>query len=328
MLKVDAHQHFWSYRADEHPWMAGDAMTPLRRDFLPADLQPLLQRQGVAATVAVQARASEGETRYLLSLAAQVPWVAGVVGWIDLQAPDIVARCAAWQEAQPSRGGHLVGFRHQVQDEADAQGWLLQPDVVRGVQAVQRAGFVYELLYTQRQLGALAQVVARHDGGPLVLDHLGKPDIAAMQADAAVFEDWRRALAPLRAAPHVFLKLSGLVTEADWQRGLDETAWLWIERCLDEALALVGPERLLWGSDWPVCTLATDADTVLRRFSQWLQTRLSADGQQAVWAANAVRCYGLAVAGHEAAREAAGSSGGADALGQCIVDRQFPDNGV
>lgn len=293
MQKIDTHQHFWPYRPEHYPWMAGEGLAPLRRDFLPDDLAPLLTRHQVGASIAVQARGEEVETRFLLELASQTPWIAGVIGWINLQAEDIDERLAAWATAHPDQGGKLLGFRHQVQDEINASDWLLRDPVKRGLDAVQRAGFVYELLFLPHQLGHLGAIVSHHDAHTLVLDHLGKPPIARMQQDAAHFDDWKAALSPLRDAPHVVLKLSGLVTEADWTHGLDERAWDWIERCLDAALALVGPERLLWGSDWPVCTLAAPYDEVFQRFEAWAQDRLSATGQQAVWAGNATRCYRL-----------------------------------
>lgn len=293
MQKIDTHQHFWPYQPDDYPWMAGDGLDPLRRDFLPADLAPLIARHQVDATIAVQARGQDEETRFLLTLAEQTPWIAGVIGWINLRADDIDDQLATWAAAHPAHGGKLLGFRHQVQDEADASDWLLRDTVARGLQAVQRAGFVYELLFLPNQLGHLGAIVCRHDAHTLVLDHLGKPPIARMQQDAEHFANWQAALAPLRNAPHVMLKLSGLVTEADWRHGLDEQAWPWIYRCFDTALNLVGPERLLWGSDWPVCTLAASYDEVFRRFDTWMQDRLSADEQQAVWAGNARRCYRL-----------------------------------
>ncbi|MDO4682442.1 MAG: amidohydrolase family protein [Lautropia sp.] len=291
--KIDTHQHFWSYQPEQYPWMASDGLAPLRRDFLPDDLAPVIQPHQVDATIAVQARGEAGETAFLLSLARHTPWIVGVIGWIDLRAPDIGERLAECAPQHPREGDRLLGFRHQVQDEPDASQWLLHESTARGLDALQRAGFVYELLFLPSQLGELARIVDRHDAHTLVLDHLGKPPIARMQQDASAFSDWQASLAPLRHTPHVMLKLSGLVTEADWQRGLDESAWGWIRQCLDSALELVGPSRLLWGSDWPVCTLAAPYEEVFQRFDDWARTRLSADEQQALWADNARRCYRL-----------------------------------
>ncbi|MDO5103522.1 MAG: amidohydrolase family protein [Lautropia sp.] len=294
MLKrIDTHQHFWAYEPEHYPWMAGEALGPLRRDFLPDDLAPLITHHQVSSTIAVQARGCDEETRFLLDLACHTPWIAGVIGWIDLQAADISEQLAICADTHPGHGGKLLGFRHQVQDEADAGQWLLRDTVMHGLRAVQQAGFVYELLFLPHQLHELAAIVGRYDAHHLVLDHLGKPPIARMQHDARHFADWQTALAPLRDTPHVMLKLSGLVTEADWVNGLDEQAWHWLYRCFDAALSLVGPERLMWGSDWPVCTLAATYDDVFQRFDAWAQDRLSITEQQAIWADNALRCYQL-----------------------------------
>lgn len=292
-LKIDTHQHFWHWREEDHPWMASDTFQPLRRNFLPDDLAPVLEQHDVAATIAVQARGCTDETRLLLELADTTPWMVGVIGWLDLQANDVDSQLESLRQHHPCQGGKLLGFRHQVQDEADAATWLQRPAVSRGLDALQRAGFVYELLLLPTQLSALEDIVRRYDAHTLVLDHLAKPPIARMKSDAALFEQWRRALLCLQHQSHVVLKLSGLVTEADWQQGLDETEWSWLVRCLDAALDIAGPQRLMWGSDWPVCTLAASYGDVSSHFEQWVRDRLSPTEQRAVWYENALCCYQL-----------------------------------
>ena len=238
-LRIDAHQHFWRYDAAEYGWI-DNAMTGLKRDFLPADLRREMDAAGFDASVAVQARQTPEETQWLLALADAHPFVAGVVGWIDLRASDVEAELERVR-AHP----RLVGLRHIVQAEAD--DFLARPDVRRGVAALQRADVPYDLLVYARQLRAVVEFV---DGFPrqrFVLDHLGKPDIRANG-----FESWKQNFAALARFPNVCCKLSGLVTEAHW----DSWTPSQLRPYIDVALEAFGPERLMIGSDWPVCTLA------------------------------------------------------------------------
>ena len=225
---VDAHQHFWDPARATYPWMTDDR---LRRRFGPEDLAPLLRAHGVDGTVVVQARQELEETRELLAFAAEHDWVLGVVGWVDLTG-DVPAQLR--ELADP----RLVGVRHVVEDEADLR-WLLRDEVQRGLDAVAAAGLVYDLLVRTPQLGAAVETARRHPGLQLVLDHAGKAP-----HDPAEHAAWESGVEALSELPNVACKISGLFTEAD-PAGTAERALRWF-----------GPERCLWGSDWPVCTLA------------------------------------------------------------------------
>ena len=227
---IDAHQHFWDPARAEYSWMTDDVAT-LRRRFGADDLEPLLYEYGVTGTVVVQARQSLDETRDLLALAASTPFVLGVVGWVDLT-DDVAAQLAEFD------GAPLVGIRHLVHDEADPT-WLLRDDVQRGLTAVGEAGLAYDLLVRVRELPAAIETARTHSGMRFVLDHVAK-----RPAEASAQRTWERGVAELSECANVACKISGLFTEAEPA----ETAAL--------ALRLFGPERCMWGSDWPVTLLA------------------------------------------------------------------------
>jgi L-fuconolactonase len=277
---VDAHHHLWDPARRQYPWMTG-RFTALdeRRDV--AALQAVAEPAGVTATVAVQAVHSEEETRDLLAAAASPGLVAGVVGWVDLTAADVAERLAALREA--SGGERLVGIRHQVHDEPDPPGWLSRDDVRRGLRAVADAGLAYDLLLFPPQLPVACELAAALPELRLVLDHGAKPPIAA-----GGWEPWSSDLAALAAHEHVAGKLSGLVTEAAWD-GWREAG---IERYAARLLELFGPERLMWGSDWPVCTLAASYAEVLELARAALGSLTEAE-RAAVLAGTATRVYRL-----------------------------------
>ncbi|HWX65325.1 MAG TPA: amidohydrolase family protein [Rhodanobacter sp.] len=280
MTRIDAHQHFWRYRATDFPWMnAGMAM--LQRDWLPGDLRPLLDAQGVDACIAVQARSAEDETDFLLALADTHPWIAAVVGWVDLRADDLEQRLARWHGTD-----RLAGFRHLLQDEPDVHGFVTDAMFNRGVATLQAQGKVYEVLLRAPQLPLAPAFCARHDHHWLVLDHLGKPAIGGA-GDAA----WRASLRELAAMPHVACKLSGLVTEVAGGT-LDDAV---LHRYLDAALELFGAQRLMIGSDWPVCLLRATYPQVHGIVTRWA-ARLGESEQQALYGGTAARCYGLSTA--------------------------------
>lgn len=278
-MKIDAHQHFWRYRSEDYPWMSAD-MAVLRRDWLPEDLQPLLEAHGFDGCIAVQARCSEAETDFLLELARQHDWIAAVVGWADLRAADLPQRLERWAQA-----AKLVGFRHLVQDEADVAGFLSNRDFRRGVKTLQQSSLVYEILVSARQLVPVPAFCAACDRHWLVLDHLGKPAIR----DGA-YGTWRRQLLPLASMDHVACKLSGLVTEAADAKGHFDASEL--PRYLDTALEVFGPERLMFGSDWPVCLLAASYADVVEIVEQWT-AKLSASERSAIRGDTANRIYAL-----------------------------------
>lgn len=277
-MRIDAHQHFWRYRAQDYPWIT-HGMEALRADHLPTDLAPLLARHGVDASIAVQARADEAETDFLLELAQDEARIAGVIGWVDLRAPDLPRRLARWDGAVK-----LKGFRHLVQDEPDAAACLRCDAFNRGVAQLQQSGNVYELLLRAPHLGAAPAFCAANDAHWLVLDHLGKPEVGG-HGDA----EWQRHLAALARMPHVVCKLSGLVTEIGSRNVFDAM----FHRYLDAALELFGAQRLLFGSDWPVCLLKASYARVYELIAGWAQ-RLSANEAAAVFGGNAMRVYGLA----------------------------------
>lgn len=286
-LRIDAHQHFWRYRAEDYPWI-GAGMDLLAQDQLPADLQPLLQQHGIAATIAVQARSGREETRFLLDLAKDTDWIAGVVGWENLGVADLAERLSEWRA-----GDKLLGFRHQVQDEADARAFLEQADFNRGVALLQEKNYVYDVLVFERQLADTLAFCARHDQHWLVLDHLGKPALREFSQSDAALTRWKKDLLALGQLPHVACKLSGLVTEADWQNGLQPADYQHIRTCLDTALQAFGPQRLMFGSDWPVCLLAASYDQVAALIADWAGANLSRSEQDDLWGGTAARCYGV-----------------------------------
>jgi L-fuconolactonase len=243
---IDTHQHFWRYRADEYAWI-GEDMSAIRRDFLPGDAKREMDAAGVSACVAVQVRQTLDETRWFLELARQHPFIAGVVGWVDLQSPAVGDDLDAF-----AGEGRLVGIRHIVQGEPDGfMGW---PAFRRGLGALQARGIPYDILVYARQLGAAVDLVDALPDQRFLLDHLGKPDIRGGGYDA-----WRRDFDRLAERPNVWCKLSGLVTEAEW-RGWTPAM---LRPYLDRALEAFGPRRLMVGSDWPVCTVAaTYAETM------------------------------------------------------------------
>jgi L-fuconolactonase len=240
---VDAHHHFWDPATADYPWLT-DELATIRRAFGPADLAPELDAAGVEGTVLVQTRSSVDETVEFLATAAATPFVRGVVGWVDLTDPgvgDVLARL----RAAPG-GERLVGIRHQAHDEPDPD-WLVREHVVRGVAVVGGAGLAYDLLVRERELPAALALARRLPDVRFVVDHLAKPRIASGE-----LEPWATRLAEFRELDHVACKVSGMVTEADWSSWIRRDLQPYVDRVLD----VFGPDRLLFGSDWPVCLLA------------------------------------------------------------------------
>jgi L-fuconolactonase len=281
---IDAHHHLWDPSRREYPWMAGDAMDPIRRPYTADDLRAVTKAAGVHATILVQTVSSGEETAEFLATAAVEPVIAGVVGWMDLTAPDVADRLAALE-------GPLVGIRHQVENEPD-DDWLLRPEVVAGLSTVAAAGLAFDLLVRPSQLPAAAEVALRLPQLRLVLDHAAKPPIAAGE-----WEPWASAVAALAARENVVCKLSGLVTEGDW------TGWEvgHLRRYADHVLEVFGPARLLFGSDWPVCELAASYEVVLDAAIA-LTGSLSDAERLAVFEHNARTAYGLDAGGATSSR--------------------------
>ena len=282
-MRIDAHQHFWRYDAGEYGWI-DDSMAALRRDFLPPESVCEMATAGFNGCVAVQARQTLEETRALLALADAHPMIAGVVGWVDLQAGADLVR-----EQVASFGGHpkLVGLRHIVQAEPDDR-FLLRPQVLEGLAVLPDFGLAFDLLIYRHQLAAATECVARLPGHRLVLDHLAKPNIRAGE-----IEPWEHDIRALAAQPHVFAKLSGLITEADWNGWTPDQ----IRPYLDVAFDAFGWQRLMIGSDWPVCLVAGDYLRAMRVVGDYISARPEEE-RQAILGGNAQRFWRLE--GHDA----------------------------
>jgi L-fuconolactonase len=273
---LDAHHHVWDVR--DQDWITGEALAALRRDFTLADLEPEARSAGVTATVVVQTIGAAEETPALLALAAGSDLVAGVVGWTDLTAPDVADTLAALRES--AGGEFLVGIRHQVQGEPDVE-WLCRPDVRRGLAAVAAAGLAYDLVILPQQLPAATATAAALPELRFVLDHLGKPPIAAGSV-----EPWAGQVRALAACPNVSCKLSGMVTEATWRTWTVEDLRPYSNVVLDA----FGPDRVMFGSDWPVCTLAATYGDVTSAADQ-LTRALSRQERDMVFRETAGRFY-------------------------------------
>ena len=278
--RVDGHHHVWDLAARDQPWIKGAAMEPIARAFDIEELVGDAVANGISGGVVVQTVATADETDELLELAGGTPFVLGVVGYVDLCAPDVGERIDRLL-AHPS-GEHLVGLRSPVQDEPDPD-WLAQPAVIAGLRAVADRGLTFDLLIRPHQLAAATRAVRAVPDGRFVLDHLAKPPIASRS-----MEPWAALLAELASSPNVSAKVSGLVTEADW------SAWTVqdLQPYVAHAVECFGPDRLMFGSDWPVCTLAASCTQVVDATSDLLNG-LSPDERAAVFGGTARRTYSL-----------------------------------
>jgi L-fuconolactonase len=277
-MRVDAHHHLWDLKVRDQPWTV--ELPGLRQTFDAAELRPHLRRHKIDATVLVQTLARPDETAALLAVAAANPFIAGVVGWADLKVPDISGSLAALQDSPEA--DRLVGIRHLVQDESDPQ-WLCRPDVRRGLQAIGAAGLVYDLLLVPEQLPAAVSTAQALPDVQFVLDHAGKPRIASR-----AFAPWQFEVRRLAKLPNVAVKLSGLVTEAEsrtWTVGQ-------LRPYVDTLLDAFGPQRIMFGSDWPVCQLAAGYDEVVDAAEQ-LTAELSSSEVAQVFGETACRWYGI-----------------------------------
>lgn len=270
-MRIDAHQHFWSYNAVEYDWI-DDSMRSLRRDYLPADLQPELDRAGFQGCVAVQARQTLEETRWLLELAERAPVVQGVVGWVDLRSP----RVREDLESFAGANCRLVGIRHIVQAEPDDR-FLMQPEFLRGIAVLEEFDLAYDVLIYTKHLPLASEFVERFPRQRFVLDHLAKPPIKGRNLGA-----WELGIRRLASFPNVYCKVSGLVTEADWHNWKPQD----IKPCLDVAFDCFGPRRLMIGSDWPVCTVAASYSRTMAVVKDYLAEH-SPEVREAVLGGNA-----------------------------------------
>ena len=278
--RIDAHHHVWDLAVRDQPWIVGEAMERVRRSFDIDEYAVQTQACGVAASVVVQTVADISETEELLDLAAATPLVAGVVGWADLAAANVGDQLDRLR-ARPS-GMWLVGIRSLVQYEPDP-AWLSRPAVLAGLREVARRGLVNEFVVLPHQLGAVLGAVNEVTESHFVLDHLAKPQIAS-----GAWEPWATDMSALAQCANVSAKLSGLVTEAGWSNWTADD----VRPYVDHALSAFGPERLVFGSDWPVCTLAASYRQVVELAEQLIDG-LSAGEQAACMGGNAAKVYSL-----------------------------------
>ncbi|WP_037898702.1 amidohydrolase family protein [Streptomyces sp. NRRL S-350] len=279
-MRVDAHHHVWELGRRPQTWLDTPETAAIRRDFGPADLAPHTRAAGIERTVLVQVLPDLAETREFLALAAAEPSVAGVVGWADLTSPGIADTLAELR--QGPGGDRLVGIRHLVQGEADP-AWLTRADVRRALRAVGDAGLCYDLLVVPHQLPAAIEAVRGLPGLQFVLDHLAKPPVASGE-----LEPWAGRLRELAREPNVSCKLSGLVTEAP----RDGWTVAGLRPYTETALDAFGPDRVMFGSDWPVCLLAATYEQVVDAAEE-LTSGLAAHERARVFGGTAARVYGL-----------------------------------
>jgi len=271
---VDSHQHFWQVGRFDYPWMT-PKVEVLCQDYLPPALEPILNRCGVEQTILVQASNSVAETRWLLSLADHNPFIAGVVGWVDLQADDFDRQLDEFMTHSKFKG-----VRHLVESEP-ADDWLAQPNVIRGLHGLETRRLSYDLLVHTKHLKYVARVANECPGLRLVVDHLAKPPIANGEID-----EWRREVGKLAAYENVWCKLSGLVTEADQDHWRVSDLRPYVET----AFQCFGPRRMMFGSDWPVCLLAASYERVVET-AQSLGAELNAADRDRVFSRNATEFY-------------------------------------
>lgn len=280
-ITVDAHQHFWKYDAARDAWIT-DEMSALRRDFLPEEYERECHANGIDGSIAVQVDQSEAETHFLLDLADRRKRILGVVGWVDLRSPRIEEKLRFFSQFEKLRG-----FRHIAQSEPDDR-FLVGSEFVRGIAQLKEFGFVYEILIYPKQLPAAMELASRFPEQRFVVDHLAKPLIKA-----GAREPWAGYMRAMAKNPNVFCKVSGMVTEADWLRWKPED----LRPYLDVVFEAFGPERLMYGSDWPVCLLAAKYGEVLKVVEKYVEAQAS-EYKQRILGGNAIQFYGLKAAPH------------------------------
>ena len=273
---IDSHLHFWKYSPVSHAWIS-DELRVLRRNFLPEDLLPQFQNSGVSKGVAVQAAQTEAETDFLLQLAEEHDLIAGVVGWVDLRADSLASQLERW-----AGNKRLKGFRHLIQDEPHPD-FMRQPELIRGLELCAQQGYTYDLLVKPHQLDEAIELLSNLPEIPIVLDHIAKPEIAAQKKDP-----WRTHIKELASFPHLCCKLSGMITEANWE------AWTLadIKPYIEVILESFGPQRIMYGSDWPVCLLAGSYPRVIELVRETI-SELSPTEQADIWGETATRFYQL-----------------------------------
>jgi L-fuconolactonase len=275
-MKIDSHIHFWEYHPVKNAWITED-MKVIQHDFLPKDIAPILQENNIEGCIAIQADQSETETHFLLQLADENEFIKGVVGWIDFKARNVVERLEYFSQFKK-----LKGFRHIVEAEADTD-FLLNSDFCRGIGKLEKYNFTYDILVSAAQLKTVVEFVKKFPEQLFVIDHLAKPNIKNVD-----FLIWEKEIKTIAKYPNVYCKVSGLVTQADWNNWKKED----FTYCLDIVTVAFGMERLLFGSDWPVILLAS-AYEKSTAIIQGYYDRFSLEEQKMLWGNNAVSFYNL-----------------------------------
>jgi len=276
MLQIDSHQHFWKYDPVEHDWI-DDSMQLIRRDFLPADLEPVLKANGFDGCITVQSSQSEQENEFQLSNAEAHDFIKGVVGWVDMRAENVEERLAYYKQFKK-----LKGFRHVLQGEPQ-RDFMLRPDFLKGIGLLKKYGFTYDILIFPDQLTYAAGLVSRFPDQSFVIDHIAKPGIKQKQLG-----DWEKGIKAISAFENVFCKVSGMVTEADWAnwKAVD------FDPYLDVVVNNFGTKRLMYGSDWPVCKVAADYGDVVGLVKAYFSA-FSKTEQQDFFGLNALQFYNI-----------------------------------
>jgi len=274
-MKIDAHQHFWVYDRVRDSWI-DDTMKVIRKDFLPSDLAPIYKKNGIDGCVAVQADQSEKETMFLLEQANGNPFIKGVVGWVDLLSENIEERLAYF-----SQNKKLKGIRHIVQ--AEANDFMLRTDFQNGIRALHKYDLTYDILVFPTQLPAATKLVQKFSEQYFVLDHIGKPDIK----DGKI-KNWKRDIEILSKYPNVYCKISGMFTEADWKNWNENDFLTYLDVVFDS----FGVNRVLYGSDWPVCLLAASYKEQLKFLESYIK-KFSALEREKIMGGNALEFYNL-----------------------------------
>jgi len=273
---IDAHQHFWQYEPVKHEWI-DDNMAVIRRDFLPSDLKEVYQENGIDGCIAVQADQTLKETDFLINLSKENPFIKGVVGWVDLRSDNIQADLAKYGDV-----GIVKGFRHVVQGEPDPN-FLLRKNFLRGISALKEFDFTYDILIFPHQLGAALEFVRKFPNQKFVIDHIAKPYIKD-----GFFDGWAVLMKEIAKSENVYCKISGMVTEADYNSWTPKQ----IEPYMDLVLDSFGTKRLMFGSDWPVCLVAANYKQVKSLVTTFIEP-LSETEKEAIMGRNAITFYNI-----------------------------------
>ena len=275
MKIIDTHQHFWNYDTTRHEWI-NEEMRAIRKNFLPEQLAPILKENKVDGCISVQVDQTTEETDFLLALAKEHSFIQGVVGWVDLRASNLEDTLENYRDAKA-----LKGFRHIIQGQA--AGFMLQPNLIQGLKKLATRNYTYDLLIYAHQLKEANEFIKQVTELPIVIDHVAKPNIKDSE-----MEDWKKEITALAKYPNVYCKISGMATEANWE------TWTMtgLQPYLDTVVAAFGTERIMFGSDWPVCLVASSYAKWLNGVQKYFNT-FSSTEQEAIFAGNVIKFYKL-----------------------------------